>query len=116
VVVLVPVAFRVPAVLMFIPPSMPLTPATLTDLVQFTTFVIRPLAVASVLLDCIVEFVLGVRDPTLTSVEVFCAKAWHRGAQYNRQQNGYCKDRFSDSVHRLPPILVGPGDSLDAGR
>jgi hypothetical protein len=116
VVVLVPIAFCVPAVLVLIPPPMALTPATIAHLVQFATLVICPLAVASVLLDCIVEFMLGVRDPTLTSVEVFCAKAWHRGAQYNRQQNGYCKDRFSDSVHRLPPILVGPGDSLDAGR
>jgi len=40
VVVLVPIAFRVPAVLVFIPPLMPLTPATLPRIVQFTTLVI----------------------------------------------------------------------------
>jgi len=48
VVVLVPIAVRVPAVVVFVPPLMPLTPATLPRVVQFTTLVICLAAVASV--------------------------------------------------------------------
>jgi hypothetical protein len=99
VVVLVPIAFVVPAALVFIPPLMPLTPATLPHAVQFTTLVICPLAVASVFLDCLVEFVLCVSDSALTSVEVFCLKARHCGAKQNRCQNDEWEKRFYDGVH-----------------
>jgi hypothetical protein len=89
VVVLVPVAFCVPPMLVFIPPPMSLTPAAFPHIVQFATLVICPLAVASVLLDRIVEFMFRMRYPTLTSVEVLCLKARHRGGKQNRQENGY---------------------------
>jgi len=74
VIVLVPIAVFVPAVLVFIPPLMPLAPATLPRLVQFTTLVICLFAVASVFLDCFVEFMLGVSDSALTLLLVFCLK------------------------------------------
>jgi hypothetical protein len=61
VVVLVPIAVRVPAVVVFIPPLMPLTPATLARVVQFTTLVICLFAVAPVFVDCLVEFMLQMR-------------------------------------------------------
>jgi hypothetical protein len=54
VVVLVPVAVCVPAVLVFIPPLMPLAPATLPRIMQFTTLVICLSAVASVPVNCLV--------------------------------------------------------------
>ncbi len=73
-IVLVPIAVFVPAVLVFIPPLMPLAPATLPRLVQFTTLVICLFAVASVFLDCFVEFMLGVSDSALTMVLVLCLK------------------------------------------
>jgi hypothetical protein len=66
---------------------MPLTPATLPRLVQFTTLVICLFAVASVFLDCLVEFMLCVNDSALTAVEVFCPKARHCGAKQNRCEN-----------------------------
>ena len=72
---------------LFSPPLMPLTPATLPRSVQFTTLVICLSAVASVFLDCLVEFMLRVSDPALTSVEVFCLKARHCGAKQNRCEN-----------------------------
>ena len=75
VVVLVPIAFRVPAVLVFIPPSMPLTPAKLPRLMQFTTLVIRLCAVPSVSLNCLLEFMVRVSDSSLTWVDAFCLKA-----------------------------------------
>jgi hypothetical protein len=87
VVVLVPIAFRVPAALVFVPPPMPLTPATLPRTVQFTTLVVCQSAVASVSLDCLVEFMFSVSDSALTSVEGFCLKAWHCGAKQQRCEN-----------------------------
>jgi hypothetical protein len=81
VVVLVPIAVRVPAVVVFIPPPMPLTPATLPRTVQFTTLVICLFAVASVSVNCFVEFMLRVSNSALTSVLVFCLKARHGGAK-----------------------------------
>jgi hypothetical protein len=83
VVVLVPIAIRVPAAVVLIPPLMPLTPATLPRIVQFTTLVICLFAVASVFLDCLVEFMLRVSNSALTSVLVFCLKARHGGAKQN---------------------------------
>jgi hypothetical protein len=87
VVVLVPVAFLVPAVLVFLPPLMPLSPATLPRIVQFTTLVICLSTMASVSCDCLVEFMICVSDSALTSVEVFCLQAWYCGAKQNRRKN-----------------------------
>jgi len=99
VVVLVPVTIRAPAVFVFIPPPMLLTPATLPRIVQFTTLVICLVAVASVFLDCLVEFMLGVNDPALTSVLVFCLQAGRCGAKHKRCESGEGEKRFSDHVH-----------------
>ena len=86
-VVVVPVAFRAPAVLVLIPPPMPLAPTTLPRLVQFTTLVIRLRAVSSVSLDCLVEFMVRVSDSALTLVDTFCLNARHCGAKQNRSEN-----------------------------
>jgi hypothetical protein len=48
---LVPIAVLVPAVLVFIPPLMPLTPATFSRTMQFTALVICLFAVASMFLN-----------------------------------------------------------------
>jgi hypothetical protein len=87
VVVFVPITFFVPAVLVFVPPLMPLTPTTLPRIVQFTTLVICLSAVASVPFNCFVEFMFCVSDSALTSVEVFCLKARHRSEKQNRSEN-----------------------------
>jgi len=84
---LVPIAFLVPAVFVFIPPLMPLTPATLPRIVQFTTLVICLFAVVSVSLNCLVEVMFCVSDSALTFVEVFCLKARHYGAKQNCGEN-----------------------------
>ena len=75
-VALVPIAVGVPAVVVFIPPAMLLAPAALSRIVQFTPLLICLLAVASMFLDCLVEFMLGVSDPALTPVDVFGVKSW----------------------------------------
>lgn len=89
VVVLVPIAFCVPAVPVFIPPSVSFAPATLPHIVQFTTLVISLSAVPSVPLDCLVEFMFSVSDSTLTSVEVFCPKARCGGAKQKCHENDH---------------------------
>jgi hypothetical protein len=75
VVVLVPVALGVPAVLVLIPPAVPFGPAVLAGFVQFAAFVICLATVASMFFDCLVEFVVGVGDPALASVNVLGMKA-----------------------------------------
>jgi hypothetical protein len=89
VVVLVPIAFLVPAVLVFIPPLMPLAPAMFPCRVQFTTLVICLSAVASVFFDCFVELMLRVDDPALASVDIFRLKARQCGAQQNSGEKDY---------------------------
>ena len=86
-IVLVPIAFLVPAALMFTPPLMPLPPATLPRIMQFPALVICRHAVQSVSSDCLVEFMFCVSDPALTSVEGFCLKARRHGAKQNRCEN-----------------------------
>jgi len=81
VVVLVPITFLVPSALVFLPPLMPLMPAMLPRFVQLTTFVVCPLAVASVFFNCLVEFMFCVSDSALTFVEVFCLNSWNCGAK-----------------------------------
>jgi hypothetical protein len=80
-IVLVPITFRAPAVLVLVPPAMLLTPATLPHVVQFTALVIGLPAVPSVSLDGLVEFMLGVSNSPLAAVNVFCVNAWCRGEQ-----------------------------------
>jgi hypothetical protein len=82
VVVLVPIMFLVPAAAVFLPPLMPFMPAMLPRFAQLTTLVICLSAVASVFLDCLVEFVFCVSNAALTSVEVFCLKARHCRAKH----------------------------------
>jgi len=81
VIVLIPIVFLVPSALVFLPPLMPLTPTMLPRIMQFTTLVICLSAVASVSLDCLVEFVVCMSDSALTIVEVFCLKARHYGGK-----------------------------------
>jgi hypothetical protein len=72
VIALVPITFRVPAVLVFIPPSVTLAPAALSCRMQFATLVIRLPAVPSVVLDGFVQFMLSMLHAALAPVDVFC--------------------------------------------
>jgi hypothetical protein len=81
VVVLVPVAVNAPAVLVFIPPAMLFTPATLASGMQFATLVICLAAAAPMSLDGVVEFMLGVSDSALAAVNVLCVKPRRRGEE-----------------------------------
>jgi hypothetical protein len=93
VVVLIPIAVFVPAVLVFIPPLMPLTPATFSRIVQFTALMTCLFAVASMFLNRLVEFMFRVSDSALTSVEVFCVESWHCREKQDCRQYGCCEHR-----------------------
>jgi hypothetical protein len=95
VVALVPVVLGAPAMLVFIPPAMLLAPAMLARFVQLAPLMIRLPAVASMSLDGLVEFMVGVRDPALTPVDVFgvksrrCSEEKHC-AQDRAEKDGRC--------------------------
>jgi len=91
VVVLVPIAFLVPAVLMFIPPLLSFAPAMLPCGTQFATLVICLSAVAPVFFDCFVELMLRVDDPALASVKILRLKTRQCQAKQSSCEKGYCK-------------------------
>jgi hypothetical protein len=79
VVVLVPVTLRMPAMLMLVPPSVTLTPATLARRVQFATLAVGLSAVTSVTFDGLMEIMLCVNDSPLAAVVVFGVELWDGG-------------------------------------
>jgi hypothetical protein len=87
VIVVIPIAFLMPAALMFFPPLMALTPATLARLAQLTALVVCLSAMASVFCDCLMKFMIRVSDPPLASVEVFRVETRHRGTNQSRCEN-----------------------------
>jgi len=93
VIVLVPIAVLVPAVVVFIPPLMALTPATLPRVVQFTTLVICLSALAPMSLDCLVKFMFRVNDSALTPVDILRVDSWHCREKQRRRQYGSCEHR-----------------------
>ncbi len=70
----VPIALRMPAMLAFVPPLVTFPPATLPRLVQFSPLVLCFPAIASMLLDSLMDFVLRVSDPALAPVVAFRVK------------------------------------------
>jgi hypothetical protein len=60
-VVIVPITVTMPTVAMFVPPLPPLSPAPLASFTQFMAPMICLPAVVSVVLDSLVELVLGAR-------------------------------------------------------
>jgi hypothetical protein len=68
VIVVVPITIRMPAMLVFIPPSMVGIPAALTRFVQIVAPVLSLLTLVAVMLDSFVKFVLGLRDASLAVV------------------------------------------------
>jgi hypothetical protein len=75
VIVPIPIVFLVPAALVCFPPLVPLTPAMLPRIAQFTTLVICLSAVAAVSQDCLMKLMVCMSDTALTCVEVLCLYA-----------------------------------------
>jgi hypothetical protein len=70
VVVVIPIAFRVPAVAVFVPPTMARVPAVLPRFTQFVARTTRLLALPTVMLHGFVEFVVRFGDATLATMVV----------------------------------------------
>lgn len=70
VIVIIPIAFRAPAMLMFIPPSMIGVPAALPRFVEFMTPAFGLLAPVAMVLNGFVEPVVRARDAALAIVAI----------------------------------------------
>ena len=79
VVVFIPVAIGVPAVLVFSPPAMLLAPAAFADCMEFAALMIGLPAVPPVALDGAVEFMFLVGYAALAAVDFVGVQRWRRG-------------------------------------
>jgi hypothetical protein len=110
-IVLVPIALVVPAVLMLIPPLLTFAPTPLSRSVQFAALVICLPAVTSVALNSAVKIMLRMLNPPLTLVIAFGMKPRHCGEEKGRRQKrdrqkGFpCYNRGESfrTVHGDPP-------------
>ena len=84
-VVIVPVAVVMPAMVMLIPPNLALSPAPLASFVQFMTPVVCLPAVIAMVLYGLMEFVFRVRGPPVASV---VGRGSRRQEQQTRSQYG----------------------------
>jgi hypothetical protein len=71
VIVIVPVTIRVPAMAVFIPPTMVFVPAALAGFTQFMARVVSLPAVPSVVFCGFMQLVVRFRNPPLTTVIAF---------------------------------------------
>lgn len=95
VIVIIPIAFRVPATLMFIPPSMVAVPAALPRFAQFMARVCRLPAPIAMPGNGLIESVICARDAALAIVFVGAQKR-HGGEHQKAGQHCRRKDRFPD--------------------
>lgn|SRR5579864_923615 len=68
VVAVIPIVLGAPAMTVFIPPPMPVSPAILARFVQFMTSVVRLLALSPMMLDGFMKTMIGPRDTPLAII------------------------------------------------
>ncbi|PYU01367.1 MAG: hypothetical protein DMG38_03630 [Acidobacteria bacterium] len=112
VIVVVPVAIGVPAVGVFLPPTMMLVPAALARFMQFVTSVTGLPAVPAMMLDGFVQFVVGLDDAPLTTsvVVVVVSEGPGRGRECE-QASQRCARKYHTSrklllSQRNPHVLT----------
>src|SRR5579859_7556393 len=86
-VVVVPIALGAPPMLVFIPPAVTAAPAIFTSFVKVATRVVRLTAVAAVVLDGLVQPMVGPRNAPLAIV-VISAQARRAGEQQKSRERG----------------------------
>jgi hypothetical protein len=107
VVVFVPVAVGAPAPLVLIPPAMLLVPATLPRCMQFAALVTCLVAVASMFLNSLMEFMFRMRDPPLTAVDVLgmnsgrCTEEKDCGQDRAVKKRRNCACKLLSTNHKL---------------
>ena len=98
--------------LVFIPPAMLLAPATLPRIAQFAALMICLVAVASMFLDGLVQFMFRVRDPALTAVDVFgvnsgrCAEEEDCGQDRAGKERSSCACKLVSTNHKYPSLVI----------
>jgi hypothetical protein len=95
VIVIIPIAFRVPATLVFIPPSMVAVPAALPRFAQFMTRVCSLPAPIAKPCNGSVQSVIRARNAPLAIVFVGAQKR-HGGEHQKASQHCGSQDRFPD--------------------
>ena len=95
VIVVVPIVLRMPAVFVFIPPSVPCAPAVLPLFVKFMTPMFGLLAAIAMMLNGFVQVVFYVGDAPLAIV-VSGVQSRHPGEHEKAGQRCYGKRRFPE--------------------
>jgi hypothetical protein len=98
VIMVIPVAIGMPAVAVFVPPTMPFIPAAFPGLAQFVPRTIRLLAVPTVVLDGFVQFVVRLGDATLASIVVFGVCTGHCPECQQARESHTRKHRLSEKL------------------
>jgi hypothetical protein len=94
VIVLVPIVLGAPAVLVLIPPAVLLTPAAFARFMQFTALVVGLTAIAAVVFDGFVQFVLSMSDTPLAAVDIVGVSSRHCAEQQDGAQDRCCQHRY----------------------
>src|SRR6266481_9679504 len=103
VIVVVPIAFRVPAVAVFVPPAMALVPAVFPRFTQFVAGTIRLLTLPTVMLHGFVQFVVRLGDAALATMVVIrkCTGRPGEGQHAGKQ----CRGEYRLSKKPIPSRL-----------
>jgi len=89
VIVIVPVTVAVPAVAVFIPPTMALSPAAFPRLMQFMPRMVRLPAVPTMMLDGFMQLVICLGDAPLAPVVIVASEcAWCRTKSQHYSKRG----------------------------
>lgn len=95
VIVIIPIAVGVPAMLVFIPPSMAAVPAALSRIAQFPTRSLGLPALEAMPCHGLVQFVVRARNPAL-AITFVGAQNGHCREHQKAGQRGRNKHRFPD--------------------
>jgi len=90
VIAVVPVVLFMPAVLVLIPPAMMFAPAPFARLVQFAALVVGLAAVAAVVLNGFMQFMIRMRNALLASLHALSLRA---RASHEQQNSQRCRQR-----------------------
>jgi hypothetical protein len=80
-IVFVPIMFFMPAMLVFIPPAMMLTPTPFASFVQFPSFMLRLPAVTPMALNGLMQFMFGMHNAPLTLLHCLGMRAREGNAE-----------------------------------
>jgi hypothetical protein len=103
VVVIIPIAIGMPAVAVFVPPTMPLVPAVLAGLMQFTPCAICLSAIPTVMLHGFVQSVVRLGDTALATMVVIRKRTRRSGEA--QQASKQCSGEHRLSKKPIPSRL-----------